>query len=149
MGDIPGDEFDDALWFFVCERVTDKATFKALPIELQYFYASRYLEWEVGNGGFAQAAFNVPELFESARLGYLALDLAEAADLISQAQALLASGRGGITAGVGGDLGELFKAFSESALAELDSKLDDVGWWATERRSAYALANRGAFERVV
>jgi len=146
-GALPVEEFDDALWSFLCARIPgDEASFQRVPLPVQYFFASRYMEWEVGNGGFAQAAFNIPQLFEAARLGYLALDLPAAADLIAQAQALISNGHARFSQDV--DIGELFDEFAESALAELDGKVDDAGWWATERRSAYAVANREAFGRV-
>jgi hypothetical protein len=148
-GALSMSDFDTELWHFLCERVNDRdPTFSQLPEPVRNFYASRHLEWEVGNGGFAQAAHNIPHLFEAAHRGYLALDLGNAAKLIEEAQRLMAEGHARFSDAPGTDIGDLFEEFAESALAPLDARTGDSGWWATERRSAYALANRKAFESV-
>ena len=42
------------------------------------------------------------------------------------------------------EIGGLFQQFSESDIAKLDSRLDQVGWWADEIRLAYVRENRDA-----
>lgn len=127
-GSLPVAEFDDALWTFLCDRVNDREpTFGLLPITVQYYFASRYVEWEVGNGGFAQAAFNIPHLFELARLGYLALDLGAAASLIAEAQSLIAQGHAQFSDPEEAEIGELFEEFAESALSKLNDRTSEAG----------------------
>jgi len=141
------EDFDDALWSILCENVESEADVDNLPVPVRNYYASRYLEWEVGNGGFAQAAFNIPHLFEPARVGYSALGLMDASFLIADAQRLIKDGAAKFN-GDTDDIGELFAEFAESALAPLDQRLKGVNWWATDSRSAYALRHRKEFESV-
>jgi hypothetical protein len=86
-GELDTNELDDALWLALCKFVDDRhESFAGLPLAVRNYFASRYVECEVGNGGFAQAAYNVPHLFDAAREGYSALGLDGAADLIAEAQ---------------------------------------------------------------
>ena len=141
------DGFDEALWSFLCKKVNSGSDVSELPEAVRNFYASRYLEWEVGNGGFAQAAYNIPHLFEPAQIGYAALGLSDAAALIAKAQQLIDEGAANFK-GDTDDIGELFAEFVESSLSPLNERLDEVGWWATVARSAYALSHRKDFESV-
>ena len=120
-GEIDVDTLDDQLWRALCEAVDDRdeVAFSALPAAVRHYYASRYVEWEVGNGGFAQAAYNVPHLFPAAREGYLAIGLPGAADLVATADRLIAEGHAKFGSSPGGDIGELFEEFAET--------IDDVG----------------------
>lgn len=147
-GEIDTDTFDEALWLALCDVVNDRdnESFAVLPVAVRHYFASRYVEWEVGNGGFAQAAFNVPHLFADAREAYASLGLPEAAELIATAERLIAEGHAQFGADPKGDIGELFEEFAESALAELDARTDTAGWWATEQRIAFVLAHRSQFE---
>ena len=147
-GRLDTDDFDTALWDFVCTLLArPNVTYEGLPEPVRLFYASRFVQWDVGNGGFSQAAYNVSELFEDARCGYLALGLTDSATLSARAQQLIKEGHADFSEDPN-DIGELFEEFSESELAKLDVGLDAAGWWATEKRSAYALANRASFESV-
>lgn len=44
-------DFDSALWSAVCEVVGDPHDFARFPESLQFYYATRMLEWDTGNGG--------------------------------------------------------------------------------------------------
>ena len=147
-GEVDTNTFDDELWLALCDVVNhrDQESFSALPTAVRHYFASRLVECEVGNGGFAQAAFNVPHLFAEAREGYAALDLPGAVDLIATAERLIAEGHAKFSADPEGDIGELFEEFAESALADLDARTEAVGWWATDRRIAYVLEHRAEFE---
>jgi Domain of unknown function (DUF4375) len=147
-GELDVNTFDDELWLALCDVVNDRdaESFNNLPLAVRHYFASRYVECEVGNGGFAQAAFNVPHLFPAAREGYAALGLQGAVDLIAEAERLIAEGHAKFGANPRDDIGELFEEFAESALADLDARTEEVGWWATEKRVAYAVEHRASFE---
>lgn len=146
-GLLDTNSFDDKIWDKVCSLADDgEGGYDRLPTPVRLYYASRYLEWEVGNGGFAQAAHNIPHLFSAAREGYLSMDLVDAARLIADAEAIMANG--GAEFSDTEDIGELFVEFTDSKFAELDQRLDSAGWWATERRVSYVVRNREAFETL-
>lgn len=135
--------FDSQLWFFLTARVSSSEDAATLAEPIWVYLASRWLEWEVGNGGFPQAAYNVPDWFELAESAYQKLGLEDAAGLIARARKLIA---GGETRGfVSRHIGELFEQFRDSELAELDEQLEAVNWWAGEVRLAYVRRHRDAF----
>jgi hypothetical protein len=103
----------------------------------------------VGNGGFAQAAYNAREWFEAGALGYEALGLPLAAERIRTAISLVSHGAANFTRGPDVTIEQVFSEFTESALSALDEGLDSIGWWATERRVAYVRANRESFVGAV
>ena len=144
-GALDDDRFDDELWIVLTDLISTPDQAKEFPEPIWIYLASRWIEWEVGNGGFAQAAFNIPEWFPLAAEAYKKLGLNEASQLILEAEKLMRSGDkrdGNFTAS---DIGDLFQQFSESDIAKLDSRLDQVGWWADEIRLAYVRKNRDAF----
>jgi len=85
--------FDDALWVLLSGRITDPSQLDSYPHPVGVYLASRWLQWEVGNGGFAQAAYNIPEWFEMAAIGYAALGKPKAVALIKEALRMLSSER--------------------------------------------------------
>jgi hypothetical protein len=141
-GEIAIGLFDDALHVVLSHHLHGIAELLKAPRPVALFYAARYIEFEVGNGGFSQAAYNRPDWFGLAAEGYREFGLPQAAQLIDKAAAMLASERRSFTAT---EIGELFEQFQESKLAELDNELDSCGWWATEQRIAYVMANRESF----
>lgn len=143
-------DFDDALWLLLCDKITRPGDLDALPEAVGVYYSSRLLQWEVDNGGFAQAAFNVPEWFARAADGYEALGKKASARLIRKASGLLASERNTIerTGLLGATIGKLFAHFRGSRMSDLDDEIGDVEWCIDEERVAYARSNRDAFLRV-
>lgn len=141
-GTITIETFDDVLEYILRDHLYDLETLAQAPRPVALFYAARTLEFDVGNGGFAQAAYNLPDWFDLAAEGYRALNLAKAADLIERAAALVNSERASFTAN---QIDKLFGQFKESRLKKLDDELDDCGFWAMEERIAYALAHREDF----
>jgi hypothetical protein len=111
------------------------------------YYASRFLQWEVGNGGFAQAAYNIPEWFQLAASGYDELGLPDFATLIREAMTLLPTENRETTFDAR-EIGDLFEQFSESKLAQLDERLDETEWEVTAVRLQYVRENRQAFRDV-
>jgi hypothetical protein len=153
-GRLSDEEFDDCLWSLVCRHVSSIEDARSLPSPVVNYYASRRMEWDVGNGGFAQAAYNMYEWFPAAAEGYTALGLPKAAALIERAYNLAQAERGVVgklkrrRAGIS----SIFKSFRESSLAELDKQLignlDSVNWWALTPRLTYARLHRDAFRSL-
>src|SRR5512134_3828974 len=65
------EDFDDAVWGVLCNIVDFDApdSIVTLPEPVWVYFTTRLLEWEVGNGGFAQAVMNIPDWFELAVKG--------------------------------------------------------------------------------
>lgn len=150
-GTLSDEEFDRNLWLLVCRVIQVMDDHGNLPLPVIHYYASRRMEWDVGNGGFAQAAYNMPEWFEAAARGYDAIGRADAAAHIRRALAI-AKGESGVVAKLkrrGAGIGAIFKSFRDSTLSKLDADLPDtlekIGWWAMTDRIAYVRQNRPAF----
>lgn len=150
-GTLPDEEFDRTLWLLVCRAVEALNNCDGLPKPVINYYASRRIEWDVGNGGFAQAAYNMPEWLEPAAIGYDAIGHADAAAFIRRAL-VLSKREAGIVAKLkrrAAGIGFIFKSFRESSLSELvgdlPQTLEKIGWWATSDRIAYVRQNRSAF----
>jgi hypothetical protein len=125
-------QFDDSLWLILCAHVQTPLDLVGLPGEVSTYYASRLLQWEVGNGGFAQAAYNVPEWFSHAARGYDELGHPEFAKLIRQAQSLIPA-----------DPNILESV--ESQLEEVDESLSSVEWEIDDARIAFVKQHRESF----
>jgi hypothetical protein len=138
------DEWLDS-WLHECID-SRAASFAELPDVVRHVFAGRFIEWDVGNGGFAQATYNAPHLLEDARQCYLAIGREASAERIASAIQLLREGEGGFEST---DIGELFSEFAASKLATLDNDLDEIGWWAKEDRVKYAAQHRAAFLALV
>ena len=68
-GTLEDEEFDRNLWLLVSRVVRVFDNYDEFPRPVVDYYASCRMEWDVGNGGFAQAAYNMPEWFEAAASG--------------------------------------------------------------------------------
>jgi hypothetical protein len=82
------------------------------------YYASHLMESDVANGGFPQAAYNIPEPFEAAAYGYEAIGHIAAAEAIRKAHAL-SKREAGIVARLksrGSGIGAVFKSSGEARL---------------------------------
>jgi hypothetical protein len=133
-------------WIGRCIGRDRDPSFERLPDPVRLFWAGRYVEWDVGNGGFPQVAFNRPDLLKDARDCYLAIGHKASAERISVAIELVREGEADYQSK---DIGGLFDEFRESKLAALDDNLDGIGWWATEDRVKYAAQHREVFLALV
>ena len=147
-GEVSLETLDDTLWYFMTERGGPADTPSNSSGPVQHYVASRLMEWEVGNGGFAQAVHNIPEWFNAAAEGYKAMGIESSAARIRRAQALMAEGAAMFTRGADVTIEQVFSEFAESKLSELDKGLAEIGWWAIEARIAYVRDNRSAFTGV-
>lgn len=138
------DDFDTELWRLLCKRITTVESLQVWPEPVRAYYASRLLEWEVGNGGFAQAAMNIPEWFEEAAKGYEVLGKPKCAALIREAAEFAVSEAHALSE-AGASLESAFEYFDEAVFEIFDSQLNKLGWWAEEDRIDFVRANRAAF----
>jgi hypothetical protein len=144
-GQLSDGEFDDALWLGLCERIKSVDALERFPEPVRTYYASRYVEWEVGNGGFAQAVLNVPEWLEAAAVAFETLGKPLVAELIRQAQSLYEVEKSKLPEVKPGAEPTLSAYFNDNAFNELDEKLEDVDFWSDAARLAYVRTNRAAF----
>ena len=140
--------FDTELWMLLSARITHPAELEDYPHPVGVYLASRWLEWEVGNGGFAQAAYNIPEWFELAAIGYAALGKPKAVALIGEALQMLTEEHEALKEK--GLLNrpaihEVFQHFSASAMSLLDDRIPDDEWWIDDERVEYVRKHRDSF----
>ncbi len=142
-------EFDDELWGVVADAV-DIDSIGELPEPVRVYFATRLVEWDVGNGGFAQAAMNYAGVFEHAALGFLALGKPDIAALIRAAALVAESEKASIDEARDGGVEGAFEYFAESdAFDEFDQRLDEVGWFENgEARLDYVRAHRDDFIKL-
>jgi len=138
-GEYPDwEDLDDALWTAVCDLYIPVPSDGQIDAVTLYF-ATRVLEGEVGNGGFAQAAMNVPEWFETAAQSYEMLDRPTLAAFVREAAEAERLERERIDAALDGGLEDAFAYFREGTFQAFDDRLEEVGWWENgEVRLAYA-----------
>jgi hypothetical protein len=144
-GEVSDEDFDTWLWLILCERIASVQDLAKWPEPVQTYFASRNLQWEVGNGGFAQAAMNIPEWFQEAAKGYERLGKPRCAALIQDAMRILESERSRLTA-AGATLEKAFEYFDDSPFDSIDDRLDEVGWWSDKDRIDYVRNHRAAFD---
>ncbi|MFY7940757.1 MAG: DMP19 family protein, partial [Burkholderiaceae bacterium] len=140
-GEVSTELLDDLLWYFMTERGGPAESPDNSTGPIRDYVASRLIEWEVGNGGFAQAAYNCPEWLEAAAQGYDRLALPKAAERIREACRHIANEPNEFTKEPGTTIEKVFSEFSESNLSKLDEGLNEIGWWAIEKRIAYVRKN--------
>ncbi len=77
-------DLDEAIWLDLCKRISNPEDLKHFQPPVAVFYASYLMEHEVGNGGFSQAALNIPEWFELSAEAYRTLGKSVAASIITE-----------------------------------------------------------------
>jgi hypothetical protein len=143
-------DFDDELWLLLCRRIRSPAAAADYPEPVIVYFATRYLQWEVGNGGFAQAAYNIPDWFALAETGYRALGKDGSAALIGHAIRLLPGERQELKRRglFSASIGRVFEHFQTSPMAALDQRIVEADWYIDEERVAYARRHRESFLAV-
>ncbi len=120
----------------------DPNIYSTLAAPVRHFFAAREVQYQVGNGGFAQAAHNVPGLLNDARDCQIAIGNDGAADLIARAIDLVKQGASQFESK---EIGALFTEFTESEFTKLDAELDAVNWWSVAERVRYAASHKACF----
>jgi Domain of unknown function (DUF4375) len=143
------EDFDDALWGVV-SVYGDISTIGDLPEPVRVYFATRLVEWDVGNGGFAQAAMNYLAVFEHAAKGFESLGKPDIAALIRAAAKVAEREQANIDEARAGGVEGAVEYFREGdAFDEFDERLGDVGWFENgEARLSYVRAHRDDFIRI-
>jgi hypothetical protein len=138
-------KFDGSLWLALCEFYPTDEALDHAPEPIRVYYATRLLQWDVGNGGFAQAAMNYPGIFEFAAHGYEVLGKPGLAAFIREAAVLGERERENIDE-ARASLEEAFAYFDEGIFERFDEQLEQIGWFDNdEMRLDYVRANRQTF----
>lgn len=123
------------LWLLFCKNVQSPADPENQPLEAMYYYASRVVQWEVGNGGFGQAVENVFEWMRYALAGFEGLNEHKGAALIRTALEIVSKNQHKIE--------DMF-----DALELFDEQYNPAVWNIDEIRIAYVRTHREAFSKI-
>lgn len=141
------EDFDDALWSALCSLIDFNAPQAILrfPEAVWVYFATRLIEGEVGNGGFAQAVMNFPGWLEIAARGNEVLGKPQLAGMIRSADDLTRNELNRIAAEhkIGGQ--DAFEYFGDDIFATLDEQLEEIGWECGEERVRYVRTHRDQF----
>lgn len=143
-------EFIEQIASALYERVEDLPSIEEWPDPVRQFYAIYDFNFQVGNGGFAQAAYNVPQLFPIALDAFETLGLKDAAAICRKALAMLpAEISTQIEKGIidTESLEDVFEHFDDSEMAELDEAIPDE-FWADDSLQRLSETHRDAFLSV-
>lgn len=145
----PGEDYDIAedVAQAIYERVEDLPPIAQWDAPVRNFFSLYELNFQVGNGGFAQAAYNTPELLPLAEKAFVDLGCDDAARLCRTAMEMLprdAAERSAQGVDQTTSVGDAFEFFNNSDMASLESGIPDE-FWVEERLSHYVLTNREAF----
>ncbi len=126
------------------------ACFTRWPESVRFFYACYDLNHQVGNGGFAQAAYNVPQLIPVAQKAFEHFGRKKAAALCQKALSMLPAELAehlakGLTDTE--SLEDVFDHLDESAMAKLDKRVPEE-FWADDKLQELVQQNRKEFESV-
>ncbi|MBI3854462.1 MAG: DUF4375 domain-containing protein [Planctomycetes bacterium] len=147
---LPLKELDDALWLLLLDRISSIEDVPRFPRPVLLYFASRYVQWDVGNGGFAQAAYNIPEWFGLAREWYRVMGKTSSESLLEEALRLIPDeaaehGKKGLRHGT---IAEVFAHFDESRMSALDERIISRDWEIDDERVEYVRRNRDSFLQV-
>ncbi len=120
------------------------------PESVRMFYACYDINYQVGNGGFAQAAYNVPELLPLAQQAFEKFGRKQAAELCRRAVSMLpAELQQHLAKGLRDrpSLPDVFDHFNDSEMAKLDENLP-AEFWAEDKLRELVEQNRKDFESV-
>jgi hypothetical protein len=150
-GSLSDEEFDRHLgWFLGRLLPLSPADCISVPETVVVYWATTLMEYNVFNGGFAQAAYNIPEWFEPAAIGFEQLGRLVAADRIRQAAKLSRNEQATVSwlRRRRAEIRAIFGHFRESSLRDLDKDLYEIGWDVTAARIQLARNNREDFARL-
>lgn len=147
---IENRNFIESIASALYERLADMPSPEDWPQPVLDFYTLYDLNFQVGNGGFAQAAYNAPDLFPDAIDAFRRLNLPQAAVLCEQAlKKLPAELQLFFEKGIleTDSLDDVFEHFNDSELNELDDQIPDE-FWADAELQKLAEDNEDAFLAV-
>jgi hypothetical protein len=149
-GSLADKDFDRHLGWFVGRILHSPADCAAVPQPVVTYWATRLMQFDVWNGGFAQAAYNIPEWFDLAAKGYERLGRPASAERIRRAAEMSQSEQETVSwlRRRRAQIRAVFKHFKHSSLRNLAEDLDEIGWDITEERIKLAREHREAFAQL-
>jgi hypothetical protein len=150
-GSLNDEELDVHLGWFLARRLGHSpADCTTVPEPVVTFWATRLMQHDVWNGGFAQAAFNIPEWFAVAADGFEKLGRPAAAERIRRAAEVSKDEQASVNwlKRRRAQVRAIFSHFKDSSLRALDQNLDDIGWDITAVRLQLVRNNRDAFAKL-
>lgn len=132
---LDDEDFDTELWHLFWPHVGSPSDLENQPLEAMHYYASRLVQWEVGNGGFGQAVENIYDWMPFALIGYEALQEHKGAALIRSALEIVSKNRNNHDV--------LFNAFEI-----LDKQYNPDIWEVDKARIAYVRVHREALSKI-
>lgn len=143
---IDDDDFDHEVFCALLDRISSPDDTARFPEPVGFYFASKLLQNDVCNGGFAQAAFNMPEWFELASAGYKALGKNKMAEVILEVKALLPVNEEAVRQ-LRADETKWEDYFGEHVFQIYDRLVFDSDDWEVDpERIAYLRAYRNAFK---
>jgi len=154
-GDKPEDPDDrsliEAIACAIYDRFQDNyPDVNEWPQPVRYFYGCHDLMHQIGNGGFAQAAYNDPDLFVIAEEAYKHFQRPKAAAICREAISMLPQEFQMYydkRLKEYPDLEEVFEHFNDSPMQELDERIPDEFWIDFELQK-YARQHRAEIEAM-
>jgi len=146
LSPIDDDDFDHEVFCALLDRISTPKDAERFPPPVGFYFASRMLQNDVCNGGFAQAAFNMPEWFALAASGYEVLGKHQWAQIILEVKDLLPGNEEAVRR-LQADENKWEEYFSDHMFQVYDQLiLDSEDWEVDTERTAYLRANREAFK---
>ncbi|MEM6468770.1 MAG: hypothetical protein AAF802_04320 [Planctomycetota bacterium] len=148
--DVENREFVEDIASALYERYDDLPPIADWPQSVRYFFACYDLNFQVGNGGWAQAAYNVPDLFWIAAEAFDYFKLPAALDLCKTAISMLPEElKEQYTKGLDAteDLQDVFDHFDDSVMEQLDEQTPD-DFWVDAQLQRLVEENRAEFLAV-
>lgn len=132
------------------EYIENEPDIDRWPQSARCFYALYDMDFQIGNGGLAQAAYNIPELFPAVIDAYETLGRPLVAQFFREALGLLpAELQEHLDKDLRDDpsIGDVFEYFNESAMAEFEEKAPEE-LFVDDLLHSYALEHRAVFEAM-
>lgn len=76
--------FDDALYRTLCRRIRSGKDLESHPPAVRAYFATRMIEWEIGNGGVSAAVDYAGDYLDMAAAGYRLLGQEHSAELVER-----------------------------------------------------------------
>jgi hypothetical protein len=143
---LDDDDFDHEVFCALFDRISSPRDVAQFSSPVGFYFASRLVQNDVCNGGFAQAAFNMPEWFELAAAGYRALGKHKSARSIEEVKDLLGGNEEAVRQ-LRADETKWEEYFGDHVFQVYDQLVFDSDDWEVDpERIAYLRANRDAFK---
>src|SRR4030095_875581 len=140
------DDFDHEVFCALYDIIPTPLEAQRFAPPVGFYFASRLLQNDVCNGGFAQAAFNIPEWFELAASGYKAMGKDRWAKIILEVKDLRPGNEEAVRQ-LRADEDKWEEYFGDHDFQVYDQLImESEDWKIDAERTAYLRAHREAFK---